>query len=129
MFSSEITSNFFGEGVWIFCFFKLMKVVLVMKKRGYTAFEHLPKWMLLSVFLIHAAHAATCDFAPVKKEIDVITNVNTSSGQEYRKRVQEGWDSVKVLNDMTSADMRASIDVCRFDVAEYLTKLGFAPAH
>lgn len=85
--------------------------------------------LLLGLFLTQAPSAATCDFAPVKKVIDSVTDSKTQSGQEYKQKVHEGWDSVKVLSDMSSPEMRQAIDVCRFEVAEYLTKLGFAPSH
>jgi hypothetical protein len=85
--------------------------------------------MILSLLLIGYAWSATCSFQPIKKEIDSITNEKVPSGQEFRKKVHEGWDSVKVLSDLSGADMKKSIDICRFEVAEYLTKLGFPPAH
>ena len=84
---------------------------------------------VLSLLLAGYAGSATCSFHSIKKEIDSITNEKVPSGQEFRKKVLEGWDSVKVLTDMSPMDMRKSIDICRFEVAEYLTKLGFPPAH
>jgi len=87
------------------------------------------KGAVISASLLTCAWSASCNFEPVKKEIDTITDSKTQQGQAYSKKVHEGWDSVKVLSDMSSAEMRKSIDICRFEVAEYLTKLGFAPAH
>lgn len=85
--------------------------------------------VVLSLLLFGSAWSETCSFQPIKKEIDSITNEKVPSGQEFRKKVHEGWDSVKVLSDLSAADMKKSIDICRFEVAEYLTKLGFPPAH
>jgi hypothetical protein len=79
--------------------------------------------------LMGSAWSATCSFQPIKNEIDSITNAKAPSGQEFRKKVHEGWDSVRVLSEMSTKDMQISIDICRFEVVEYLTKLGFPPAH
>lgn len=85
--------------------------------------------VVLSFLLMGSAWSATCSFQPIKNEIDSITNEKSPSGQEFRKKVHEGWDSVRVLSEMSTKEMQTSIDICRFEVAEYLTKLGFPPAH
>jgi hypothetical protein len=100
-----------------------------MQKRGRQAIFKILICLIMSQFYSQLSNAATCDFAPIKKAIDTLVDVKVQSGQEYRKKVEEGWDSVKVLSDMSAKEMRQAIDVCRFEVAEYLTKLGFAPSH
>ncbi len=106
-----------------------MKVFRLMSTRLLKMSLNYLKGAVLSASFLGCAWSATCSFEPVKKEIDFITDAKTQQGQAYSQKVHEGWDSVKVLSDMSSADMKKSIDVCRFEVAEYLTKLGFAPAH
>jgi hypothetical protein len=45
------------------------------------------------------------------------------------REVASGSDSIAAMEALVSAEMREKIDVCRYDVAEYLTKRGFAPFH
>jgi hypothetical protein len=45
------------------------------------------------------------------------------------RKVKDGSDSVAVIESLVSAEMREKVDVCRFYVAEYLTKRGFPPPH
>jgi len=73
--------------------------------------------------------AQSCDFAPVKSEIDQVIERDPVRAAKFRKEVAEGSDSIKVLTDLARKDLHAMIDICRFDVAEYLTKRGFPPAH
>jgi hypothetical protein len=88
---------------------------------------------VVSIFMIAAAvstaHAAACDFEPVKKQIDSILDQDQEKGARFRKQVAEGSDSLAVLERLVSEDMREKIDVCRFYAAEYLAKRGFPPAH
>jgi hypothetical protein len=100
-----------------------------MQKQGRQVIFKLIGCLILSQLCLQVSQAATCDFVPVKKAIDALVDAKIQSGQVYRQKVQEGWDSVKVLSDMSPQEMRQAIDVCRFEVAEYLTKLGFAPSH
>jgi hypothetical protein len=79
--------------------------------------------------VVSTAPAAACDFAPVKKQIDVVLDQDQEKGARFRKEVAEGSDSLAVLGRLVSADMREKIDVCRFYAAEYLAKRGFPPAH
>ncbi len=106
-----------------------MKVIGLMSTRLLKMSLIYLKGAVISASLLSSAWSASCNFEPLKKEIDTITDAKTQQGQAYSQKVHEGWDSVKVLSDMSSAETRKSIDVCRFEVAEYLTKLGFAPAH
>jgi hypothetical protein len=48
-------------------------------------------------------------------------------GAEFHAQVKDGSDSVAVIESLVSAEMREKVDVCRFYVAEYLTKRGFPP--
>ena len=73
--------------------------------------------------------AVVCDFQEVKKEIDQVTDAKVLTGQNFRHKINEGWDSVKVLTDLASSEMKKPIDICRYEVIEYLTKIGFPPAH
>jgi len=47
--------------------------------------------------------------------------------REFGPRIRS--DSVAVIESLVSAEMREKVDVCRFYVAEYLTKRGFPPPH
>ena len=75
------------------------------------------------------ALAQSCDFAPVRQEIDQVIERDPARAAKFRKEVAEGSDSIKVLTDLARKDLHKMIDICRFDVAEYLTKRGFPPAH
>ncbi len=85
--------------------------------------------LILVLFFSWCEAAVVCDFEAVKKEIDQVTNSQLMIGQDFRRKVREGWDSVKVLTDLASGEMRKPIDICRYEVIEYLTKIGFPPAH
>lgn len=75
------------------------------------------------------AQAQSCDFAPVKKEIDTVLDQDKERGERFRKRVADGDDSMKVLTQLAPAELRPMIDNCRFFAAEYLAKRGYPPAH
>ena len=121
-------SNLLISRDWIFVFLFLEVLQEMRKQVRFAIFKWL-SCLMLSLCCLQVAPAATCDFVPVKAAIDTLLDNKLQSGQEYRKKVHEGWDSVKVLSDMSSLEMRQAIDVCRFEVIEYLTKIGFAPSH
>ena len=73
--------------------------------------------------------AQSCDFSAVKLEIDQVIERDPARAVKFRKEVAEGSDSIKVLTELARKDLHKMIDICRFDVAEYLTKRGFPPAH
>jgi len=75
------------------------------------------------------AAGATCDFAPVKQQIDIVLDRDTERGATFRREVASGSDSIAAMEALVSAEMREKIDVCRYHVAEYLTKRGFPPFH
>ena len=79
--------------------------------------------------LSSGAFAATCEFAPVKAEIDTVIDKDEKRGAEFRRQFKDGTDSIAALDTLVTAEMREKIDICRFDVAEYLTKRGFPPPH
>jgi len=74
------------------------------------------------------AHAA-CDFAPVKQQIDNVLDKDAAKGAKFRREVAEGADSTIMIEALVAADMHHKVDICRFEVAEYLTKRGFPPFH
>jgi hypothetical protein len=74
------------------------------------------------------AHAA-CEFAPVKQAIDTVLDKDADKGKTFRSEVKSGADSIAALEALVSPDMQKQIDICRFEVAEYLTKRGFPPFH
>ena len=75
-----------------------------------------------------AAHAA-CQFAPVKQAIDTILDREVEKGAKFRSEVKSGADSIAVMESLVSTEMAEQIDICRYDVGEYLTKRGFPPFH
>ena len=75
------------------------------------------------------AAAATCDFMPVKQQIDIVLDRDTERGATFRREVASGSDSIAAMEALVSTEMREKIDVCRYDVAEYLTKRSFPPFH
>ncbi len=100
---------------------------------------HLPKSVLAALMVaatvaaaaLPSGHASaqSCDFAPVKKEIDTVLDQDKDRGERFRKRVADGDDSMKVLTQLAPAELRAMIDNCRCFAAEYLAKRGYPPAH
>jgi hypothetical protein len=81
----------------------------------------------VSVAFIRSAQA--CDFAGVKSAIDNVLDAGKDKSIEFRKEFRDGADPFTILDGMVDEAMRAKIDVCRFQVAEYLTKRGFPPSH
>lgn len=75
------------------------------------------------------AAGAACDFAPVKQQIDIVLDHDAERGAKFRSEVASGSDSIAMMEALVSAEMREKIDICRYDVAEYLTKRGFPPFH
>ena len=73
--------------------------------------------------------AQACEFNVVKEQIDLVLDRDARLGAEFRAQVKDGSDSVAVIESLVTAEMREKVDVCRFYVAEYLTKRGFPPPH
>lgn len=85
--------------------------------------------LILSLMLVFGGDAWACVFGPVRAQIDAIIDKDTERGAKFRKEFAEGADSIAVLESLVTEEMRAQVDACRFDVAEYLTKRGFPPPH
>ncbi len=88
----------------------------------------------LSAFLAGAfpgaASAARCEaFADLRASIDMVIKTDPVKSATFRSEVQSGADSLYMLEQLAGEDMVPKLDVCRFEVVEYLTKLGFPPAH
>jgi hypothetical protein len=83
---------------------------------------------VLAATNVPAAHAA-CDFAPVKQQIDNVLDKDAAKGAKFRKEVSEGADSTTMIEALVPGDMQDKVDICRFEVGEYLTKRGFPPFH
>ena len=84
---------------------------------------------LFAVLLSTASGARACEFPIVKEQIDIVLDKDAHLGAEFRAQVKDGADSIAVIESLVSAEMREKVDVCRFYVAEYLTKRGFPPPH
>lgn len=54
---------------------------------------------------------------------------DAARGAHFRKEFKEGADPIATLEAMVSPDMQKQIDICRYDVGEYLTKRGYPPFH
>lgn len=77
-----------------------------------------------------AAAQATCaHFAEVKAAIDNVIDKDAKLGAEFRAKFKEGEESINIIEGMVGADLAKKVDICRYDVAEYLTKRGFPPPH
>ncbi len=102
-----------------------------MKSPNFSSFRSITILVLLitaSVTLFAPAHAA-CDFAPVRQKIDHVLDKDVTKGAKFRREVAEGADSTTMIEALVDADMRDKVDICRFEVGEYLTKRGFPPFH
>ena len=84
---------------------------------------------LLTILFLAASAAHACEFPIVKEQIDIVLDKDARLGAEFRAQVKDGSDSIAVIESLVSAEMREKVDVCRFYVAEYLTKRGFPPPH
>ncbi len=77
-----------------------------------------------------AAAQATCQHFPeVKAAIDNVIDKDAALGANFRKQFKEGADSIYIIEQLVDAAMGKKVDICRYDVAEYLTKRGFPPPH
>ena len=85
------------------------------------------RWLI--ALSIAAGGAQACEFPVVKEQIDLVLDRDARLGAEFRAQVKDGSDSVAVIESLVTAEMREKVDVCRFYVAEYLTKRGFPPPH
>ena len=73
---------------------------------------------------------ATCKHFPeVKAAIDHVIDKDAAKGALFRKEFKDGMDSIHIIEQMVDDDMRKKIDLCRYDVAEHLTRRGFPPPH
>ena len=75
------------------------------------------------------AQAAACDFAPVKQQIDNVLDKDATKLAIFRKEVKEGADPIAMMEKLVAEDTLKMLDICRFQVNEYLTKRGFPPFH
>ncbi len=85
---------------------------------------------VVSQHVLPAAAQATCQHFPeVKAAIDNVIDKDAALGANFRKQFKEGADSIYIIEQLVDAAMGKKVDVCRYDVAEYLTKRGFPPPH
>jgi hypothetical protein len=83
-----------------------------------------------AVTLISAPSAyAACDFAPVRRQIENVLDRDSTKGGVFRREVADGADPISMIEKLVDSGMREQVDVCRFEVGEYLTKRGFPPFH
>ena len=102
-----------------------------MQSLNFSGFRYVIILVLLTAVsgtLFIPAHAA-CDFAHVRQQIDNVLDKDTAKGAKFRREVAEGADSTTMIETLVAADMRDKVDICRFEVGEYLTKRGFPPFH
>ena len=102
-----------------------------MKSPTFNSFRSVTILALLTAVsgtLFTTAHAA-CDFAPVRQQIDNVLDKDAAKGAKFRREVAEGADSTTMIETLVAADVRDKVDICRFEVGEYLTKRGFPPFH
>lgn len=73
--------------------------------------------------------ALACDFKPLQLVINQITDIKTPEGQKFKAQMEDGWNSTRILFDMTPKEIHPQLNECRHEVDEYLTKIGFPPVH
>jgi hypothetical protein len=84
---------------------------------------------VVALTILAAPARGACDFAPVKQQIDNVLDKDAEKGAKFRKEVSEGADSTTMIEKLVSEDMADKVDICRFQVGEYLTKRGYPPFH
>jgi hypothetical protein len=75
-----------------------------------------------------SAHAAACVFPPVQQQIDAVL-ADPQKGEEFRRQVKSGYDSLDVMDKLFPPDQRQALDDCRYEAGEYMTRRGFPPGH
>jgi hypothetical protein len=87
--------------------------------------------LLVAVLTISASpvRAASCNFAPVKQQIDNVLDKDAAKFATFKKEVAEGADPIAMMEKLVAEDTRKMLDICRYQVDQYLTKRGFAPFH
>jgi len=70
-----------------------------------------------------------CEFLSLKAVIDQVTNPKGELGQRFKAQVDDGWNSERVLFEMTPKELHPQLDDCRPQVEEYLSQIGFPPTH
>lgn len=76
-----------------------------------------------------ASQVACKEFPEIRAAIDNVIDKDPAKGAHFRKEFKDGADSIHIMEQLVDEAMRKKIYVCRFDVAEYLTKRGFPPPH
>jgi hypothetical protein len=102
-----------------------------MKSPNFRSFRSVTILVLLTTAsgTVSTPAQAACDFAPVRQQIDNVLDQDAAKGAKFRREVAEGADSTTMIEALVAADMRDKVDICRFEVGEYLTKRGFPPFH
>ena len=85
--------------------------------------------LAVTLIVIAAPARAACDFAPVKQQIDNVIDRDAAKFAIFRKEVSEGADPIAMMETLVAEDTRKMLDICRYEVGEYLTKRGFPPFH
>jgi hypothetical protein len=88
----------------------------------------LPLCLALGGFMGGNAHAAACVFPPVQQQIDAVL-ADAQKGEEFRRQVKSGYDSLDVMDKLFPPDQRQALDDCRYEAGEYMTRRGFPPGH
>lgn len=72
---------------------------------------------------------AACDWATAKKDIEQVLDQVKEKGEEFRKVVKAGRDSLDALEKLADPAARARIKECGYEAGELLTQRGFPPLH
>jgi len=92
-------------------------------------FRQLSTSIALAATLCASDASAACDFQPLKLIIDQVTDLKTQEGQKFKAQMEDGWNSIRILFDMTPKEVHPKFDNCRHEVDEYLNKIGYPPVH
>jgi hypothetical protein len=94
-----------------------------------TPLKQLLAAVTLVTSLCTSSASMACDFKPLKLIIDQVTDLKTKEGQKFKEQMEDGWNSIRILFDMTPKDIHPQFDECRHEVDEYLNKIGYPPVH
>jgi hypothetical protein len=84
---------------------------------------------LLWALVLILGSAQACEFTKVKSAIDQVTNPKEDVGKRFKALVEDGWNSERVLFDLTDKDLHPLMDDCRPEVEAYLNQLGYPSVH
>ena len=78
---------------------------------------------------VAAPACAACDWPAARKDIVEVLDGDAARGEEFRKVVKAGRDSLDAIEKIVDAAAKERIRQCGYEAGEFLTQRGFPPLH